>query len=93
MLGAAALAVLLVATDRLTQEGLGSVILLLIALTYIQADIHLHRGLAWVGLLIGAAYVVTLVACPYEWTLAGMVIALALVAQVLSGRRADASSR
>lgn len=93
MLGAAALAVLLVVADTLTPHGLGSVMLLLVALTYVQAGVHLHRSLVWIGLVIGAAYVLTLFAKPYEWTLASVLVAIALVGQAFFGRRADASSR
>jgi hypothetical protein len=93
LLGATALAVLLVVADRLTPQALGSVILLLVALTYIQAGIHLHRRLVWVGIVISAAYVVTLFAGWYEWTLAGVLITLALAGQAFVARRADASNR
>jgi len=93
MLGAAALAVLLVVADRLTPRGLGSVMLLLVALTYVQAGIHQHRRLVWIGFFIGSAYVLTLFADRYEWTVASVLIAMALVGQASFGRRTDASSR
>jgi hypothetical protein len=90
MLGAAALAVLLVVAGRLTPHGLGSVILLLAAVTYVQAGIHLHHRQVWVGLFMALAYVVTLFAEPYEWTIAGILIASALLGQVFFAR-ADAA--
>jgi hypothetical protein len=92
MLGGLALAVLLVWSNRLTPRGLGSVALLLVALTYIQAAIHFRRRLVWVGLSAAAAYLLTLFAEPYEWTLAGGLVALALIGQVL-GKRTNGARR
>lgn len=86
MLGAAALAVPLVVTGKLTPSGLGSVMLLLVAMTYVQAGIHLHPRQVWVGLVVALGYLVTLVVEPYEWTLAGLIIASALLGQAFTGR-------
>src|SRR3546814_17919663 len=53
--------------------------LLVGGLVYALAGVHLERPLLWVGVLMLAAYVVlVLLAPPPLWTVAGVIIALAL---------------
>jgi hypothetical protein len=93
LLGAVGLAALLAVAGTVTSRGLGSVMLLLVGFAYVQAGIHLHRKLAPVGLVVGAAYVLTLFAQPYEWTLAGLLVAAALTWQAMSTPRSDDTRR
>src|SRR3546814_10286778 len=54
--------------------------LLVGGLVYALAGVHLERPLLWVGVLMLAAYVVlVLLAPPHLWTVASVMIALALV--------------
>ena len=76
---------LLVATGQLTPDGYGALWLLLVALTYCQAGVHLDRRLAPVGVVVGVGYLITFVVPGYRWTIAGALIAAALVAQAFLG--------
>ena len=76
---------LLVATGQLTPDGYGALWVLLMALTYCQAGVHLDRRLAPVGVLVGVGYLITFVVPSYRWSIAGALIAAALVAQALLG--------
>ncbi len=76
---------LLVATGQLTPEGYGAFWVLLMALTYCQAGVHLDRRLAPVGLLVGVGYLITFIVPGYRWSMTGALIAAALVAQAFLG--------
>jgi len=76
---------LLVTTGQLTLEGYNAFWLLLIALTYCQAGMHLDRRLAPIGLLVGVGYLMTFIVPGYRWTMTGVLIAAALVAQAFLG--------
>lgn len=56
-------------------------ILLLVALAYWTAGVHLDRGLLWVGLAVAGCYVFTLVqrGMPYLWTITAAVLAASFV--------------
>ena len=75
----------LVAAGQLTGPGFNSLWVLLLALTYFQAGVHLDRRLLPIGLLLGASYLATLWVTEYAWTAAG--VAVALTAQALLGAR------
>jgi hypothetical protein len=93
LMGALAFAILLLVTGQVTHKGLGGIMLLLVGFSYVQAGIHLHRTLLSTGLCVGAGYVLALFVQQYAWTVAGAVIALALIAQAISQRGTDDSQR
>ena len=76
---------LLVGSGQLTREGYGAFWVLLLALTYCQAGLHLDRRLAPIGLLLAVGYVMTFFVPGYRWSVTGAVIAAALVAQAFLG--------
>lgn len=76
---------LLVATGQLTPAGYGALWVLLMALTYCQAGVHLDRRLAPVGVLVAVGYLLTFVVPVYRWSITGALIAAALVAQAFLG--------
>lgn len=65
---------------RLDWNQTGATILLLLALTYYGAGVHLHRGLLPVAALLGAGYLFVLFFDRGTWTWLGAATALALVA-------------
>lgn len=87
MLGAIALAVLMQINGLLSQDGLGAAILLLLALGYFEAGVHLDRTFLWLGLLMAAGYVFVIFAWPYAWTIVGLIVAVAFAAAGLRGGR------
>src|SRR3546814_201742 len=67
--------------------------LLVGGLVYALAGVHLERPLLWVGVLMLAAYVVlVLLAPPHLWTVAGVMIALALVWTGIASLRQPAAA-
>lgn len=60
-LAAGCLGGLLVATGHLTRDGYSAFWLLLIALTFCQAGVHLDRRLAPIGVMVGVGYLLTFV--------------------------------
>ena len=77
----------LVAAGHLEWAGFGSFMMLLMSLTYFHAGLHLDRRLLPIGGVGAVGYVVTLLVPEYQWTLAGVLIAAALVWQGLLGAR------
>lgn len=68
-----------------------SAFLLIGGLTFALAGVHLERPLLWSGFLMLAAYVVmVLLAPPYVWTIAGIVISLSLIWAGLAALRSPA---
>jgi hypothetical protein len=64
------------------------VMLLVIALSYYFAGVHLERPILWVGLLMVVAYVALFFIKAYQWTIVGVVVAAALAATgIIGGRR------
>lgn len=88
-----ALGGLLVARGLLIADGIGSFWVLLLALTYFQAGLHLNRRLLPISALLIVGYVITLFVPVYGWTLAGALAAAGLVAHAILGipKRAAAS--
>lgn len=86
MLTAIALAVLMPMSGVLQWDGLGPAILLILALAYFQAGVHLDRALLWIGLLMGAGYLFVMFVPAYAWTVVGLVLAAGLA---LAGLRGD----
>ena len=87
MLVAIALAVLLGVNGALPSGALHTVILLLLALGYFTAGLHLDRFFLLVGLLMGAGSVVVMFVSSYAWTGLGIALALSLaVGGIRQGR-------
>ena len=78
----------LVASDQLSWSGISSLWILLLALTYFLAGLHLERRLIPIGIVLAAGYLVTLYLPEYGATTAGVAVAAALVAQAWLGARA-----
>ena len=79
----------LVATGQLTWPGASSTWILLLALTYFLAGLHLERRMLPIGLLLGVGYLITLALPSYGFTVAGVLAATALAAQAFLGTRAQ----
>ena len=79
----------LVATGQLTWPGASSTWILLLALTYFLAGLHLERRMLPISLLLGVGYLITLVLPSYGFTVAGVLAATALAAQAFLGARAQ----
>lgn len=66
------------------------IILLILALAYFLAGVHLDRPLLWAGLLMAAGYVALIFVTTYTWTITGVVVAIALVLSAVFGGRKSA---
>lgn len=76
----------------LSWEGLNAVILLILALGYFTAGVHIDRPLMWVGALMGVGYIVVTLVSAYAWTMVGIALAIALtIAGLRGGRSLDAA--
>lgn len=83
---------LLVAGGKLTGSGLGAFSVLLLALSYFYAGLHLDRRLVPVGIIIGICFLVILYLPGYGSTASGVVIAGALFVVAFLGRdKSDAT--
>ena len=87
-MAAVALGAALVAAGHLPWSGFGSLVVLLLALAYFYAGTYMDRRMLAVGGVLGACYLVTLFVPGYQWTLAGVLVAGALVWQAILGARA-----
>lgn len=77
----------LAATGVIAWENLSKIILLVLALSYFLAGVHLDRPLIWAGLLMAAGYGVLFLVETYVWTILGILLSASLVlSAVLSGR-------
>jgi hypothetical protein len=75
-----------VVTKQATWTGFGAIVLLLLAVAYFTAGIHLHRGLLPVaGLLVGG-FPAVLYLERFAWTALGLLLGAALVAGALPRR-------
>jgi len=86
MMAAILLAGLLPARGLLSWAGTGPAFLLLLALGYFLAGVHLDRAFRWIGLLLAGGYLLVLFAPAHAWLLLGVLFAVALVA---AGLRAE----
>ena len=83
---AAVLGGLLVTAGKLNGSGMGALSVLLIALAYFYAGLHLDRRLIPVGILIGICFPIVLYLPSFGSTASGVVIAGALLVVALHGR-------
>jgi hypothetical protein len=86
LLVAIGLASLLVATEQATWSGFGAMVLLLLAVAYFTAGVHLHRGLLPVAGLLAAGFPAVLYLERWAWTALGLAMAAALIASALPKR-------
>jgi hypothetical protein len=86
---ATGLTVPLIATGRIGGTALGQVILLLVALAYFLAGVHLDRAMLWVSAVLVAGYLALFVLDAWGWTVVGSTLAASLVACALLARRHD----
>ena len=84
-MAAGLLGLALVQAGQLTWAGFGSLWVLLLGLTYFHAGLYLERRMMPIGVLMGAAYLVTVWVPGFGWTTAGVVLAVALVTGALLG--------
>lgn len=87
MLGAIALAVLMNVNGLISGQALGPAILLILALSYFEAGVHIDRTFLWLGLLMAAGYVFVIFTTAYAWTIVGLIVAVAFAAAGLRGGR------
>ena len=93
VLVAVALTVLLHARGAMPSETLHAVILLVLALGYFTAGLHLDRRLLWVGLLMGAGFLAVTLVSWYAWTVVGIALATSLIlAGMREGRSREATT-
>ena len=78
---------ILVAVGHLEWAGFASLVVLLVSLTYFHAALHLDRRLLPISGVAASCYLVTIFVPSYQWTLAGVLMAVALVWQALLGAR------
>jgi hypothetical protein len=69
---------------------LHTVILLLLALSYFTAGVHLDRPLLWIGILMAAGSILVTVVPLYAWTMLGIALAVSLAAAGMRSREAKA---
>ena len=87
-MAAVALGAALVATGDLSWSGFGSLVVLLLAVSYFYAGLYMDRRMLAIGGVAGASYLVILFIPAYQWTVAGVFMAVALVWQAFLGARA-----
>jgi hypothetical protein len=93
VLVAIALAVWLRTRGGISPEHFHAVILLVLALGYFTAGLHLDRPFVWVGLLMAGGFVVVTLVSWYAWTTVGLALAAALtVAGIREGRTGEATT-
>ncbi len=80
----------LVLSGHLDWAGFGSLMVLLLSLSYFHAGLQFDRRLLPVAVVAAVCYLLTLVVSGYEWTLAGVLMASVLVWQArLAARTHD----
>ena len=86
-MAAGAFVAALVAAGHLPWAAFGLLVVLLLALSYFYAGLYLDRRMLAIGGALAACYLVTLFIPGYQWTLAGVLVAGALVWQAILGAR------
>ena len=87
VLAAAFLAALPALAGALTWDAYAAGVLLLIAVAYFTAGVHLHRSLLAVAAILAAGYLAVLYAPGPTWTYVGVATAAALAGTAFVGRR------
>lgn len=77
----------LIATGALRDATIAQVIILMVALGYFLAGVHIVPALKWAGLAMGAGYVATLTLDRFTWTALGVLFAIGLIAAAHMGGR------
>ena len=85
-MSAGVLGLALVQAGHLTWPGFGSLWVLLAALTYMQAGLHLQRSLLPLGFLLAGGFLATLWLPGLGWTVTGTLLAIGLVATAFTGK-------
>jgi len=82
MMVAILLLIPLITTQAVSVDELPRIILLLVALSYFLAGVHVDRRLLWVGAVVGGCYLFTVYqrGFPRLWTITAAVLAASLVA-------------
>lgn len=92
--GAIALLVFYAARGHLDGPEIAQAILLVVALGYFLAGVHMARPLLWVGLALAASFLAVEFVDGYVWTAVGAVTALALVITAhVQGRSGGAAAQ
>lgn len=87
MMAAIGLIIPLAATGVLEFTSLNRIILLVLALSYFMAGIHLDRPLMWAGLVMVGGYLLLFFVNTYAWTIIGVALGAALfLSAALAGR-------
>jgi hypothetical protein len=87
--GAMLAAVFLAGLLPLAGDDVSTAILLILALGYFLAGVHLDHAMLWVGLVMAGGYVAVMLISAYAWTVVGVAVALALVVTGIRGTRFD----
>ena len=66
-------------------DQLSTAILLLLALGYFLAGVHLDHARLWVGVVMAGGYVAVILISAYAWTLVGVALAVALAVAGIRG--------
>lgn len=82
------LAMLMPYVGAVPWDSINALILLVLALAYFTAGVHLDRSVVWVGVLLAAGYIGVALNLAYAWTVVGVVVAAALL---MAGRRREPS--
>ena len=92
--GATLLLVVFAARGHLEGDEIAQAILLVVALGYFLAGVHLARPLLWVGIALAASFLAVDFVDGYVWTAVGAVMALALVVTAhVQGRSGGSAAR
>lgn len=74
-------------------DAFGPLVLLLLAMSYFHAGLHLDPPLRWVGLLLVGGYIMVLSVDAYAWTIVGVLVSAAMmVVGFRESRRRDVAT-
>ena len=76
-----------VAAGHLPSAAFGSLLKVLLALSYFYAGLYLDRTMLAIGVVLAACYLVMLFIQGFEWTLVGVLMAAALMWKAICGAR------
>ena len=87
------LGIALALTGHVGWEVYGALWVLLLALSYTLAGVHLERRLLPIGLMLGVGYLTILFLPQYGWIAAGVLTAVAMTAQAFIGGRSNGQAK